>query len=937
MNVLKRCCFRSMKENRKRTAVTVIGVILATALITGVACLAVSFRVSLIEYEKVQNGDYHYLFSGVKAQDIKYYAENANIERVGLIREEGYAVLEGSENPDKPYLFLRAIDREGIRSISLQLSQGRMPENDSEIVIGRHIQYNGMVNLKVGDVLDLEICRRVSDGYELARTNPYSYEEESLVPLYKKTYTIVGIVERPNLDAESREAPGYSVFTYLDPDSLKPDATDPGTQEGSLVPGTQNGSLAPGTLELYASFTDRGLKQAPKVIAGILGVQEEVFQRYIGGLYYTDDDMAQIQKAVRGIKENYWLLKWVRFSFSDGMMNMIYSMSAIALGVIVVTSVFCIRNSFMISLTEKLKLYGRLASVGTTSKQQRKIIYYEAGFLGTVGIPLGVISGILATFILVRVTGGLMEDAIEIPLVFGISGIAVAGAAVLAAVTVYLSASKAARLAAKISPINAIRGNDMVKAGRKGLKSPGYIDKLFGMGGRIAYKNLKRARVKYRTTVISIVVSVAVFIGLTAFMQLMGVATGVYYEELEYQIRVNLTLEGAYEGALCAASQEGIGAVDIVRAGTVLVDSGKVPYTAEYQKYYPMEDEYSDEYSIKEQETVEVLSLGESGYAAFCKKVGVSVEEAQDKAIVVADFEKTYYDEAQRKIVTREGEIAAYRPGDVIEIFRREDETGDDGVSGENAGQEGAAQGSDAAQDAGVSRTDGKEAESIRLEVLAQTDKKPMSMSGNSYEHIRLVVSDRWLEEHGFAGEANDRFVTLTVQCSDAGAVEEAIRGALQAGGWHYVLGNHEADYKSDRAMNLIVSIFLYGFITVVALIGVTNIFNTITTNMELRAPEFAMLRSVGMTGKEFRRMIWLEGFFYGGKALLIGIPLGIVLSLGFHRALGEGIITDFVMPWKGIAIASVAVAALLWFIMRFSMAKINRRNIIDTIQNENI
>ena len=212
MNVLKRCCFRSMKENRKRTAVTVIGVILATALITGVACLAVSFRVSLIEYEKVQNGDYHYLFSGVKAQDIKYYAENANIERVGLIREEGYAVLEGSENPDKPYLFLRAIDREGIRSISLQLSQGRMPENDSEIVIGRHIQYNGMVNLKVGDVLDLEICRRVSDGYELARTNPYSYEEESLVPLYKKTYTIVGIVERPNLDAESREAPGNPVL-----------------------------------------------------------------------------------------------------------------------------------------------------------------------------------------------------------------------------------------------------------------------------------------------------------------------------------------------------------------------------------------------------------------------------------------------------------------------------------------------------------------------------------------------------------------------------------------------------------------------------------------------------------------------------------------------------------------------------------------------------
>ena len=137
--------------------------------------------------------------------------------------------------------------------------------------------------------------------------------------------------------------------------------------------------------------------------------------------------------------------------------------------------------------------------------------------------------------------------------------------------------------------------------------------------------------------------------------------------------------------------------------------------------------------------------------------------------------------------------------------------------------------------------------------------------------------------------------------------------------------------------MLLVIAIFLYGFLAVVALIGITNVFNTVTTNMELRAPEFAMLRSVGMTGREFRRMIWLEGMFYGGKALCIGIPAGLLISLLFHRGFGIRFVTDYRVPWMGIVLSVAAVAMLLYVIMRYSMAKINRRNIIDTIRNENI
>ena len=67
MNVLKRCCYRSMKENSKRTVVTIVGVILATALITALACLVVSFRASLIAYEKEQNGGFPLSFPECEA------------------------------------------------------------------------------------------------------------------------------------------------------------------------------------------------------------------------------------------------------------------------------------------------------------------------------------------------------------------------------------------------------------------------------------------------------------------------------------------------------------------------------------------------------------------------------------------------------------------------------------------------------------------------------------------------------------------------------------------------------------------------------------------------------------------------------------------------------------------------------------------------------
>lgn len=863
MNVLQRCCFRSLKENRKRTVVTVVGIILAASLITAVACLMVSFRASMILFEKEENGAFHYCFHGVGQEYVKYFRNNQNIEKTGITGKVGYAVLEGSRNPDKPYLYISAVDEEGWDMLSLKLVEGRMPENDTELVVGRHVRTNGLVDLKVGDVLTLQVGRRMSDGYSLEQYNNYVEGQEELKPDFSREYTIVGIMERPNYTIENRMAPGYSAFTYMG-------------DEG----------VAAGEYDVYTIYTHWGVRHAVQVTAGILGVSEDLYDRYYVKVSdITQEEAEQIQTVAQSVSENYWLLKWELLTFSSGVMNMLYAMSAIAILVIIVTAVFCIRNSFVISLTEKMKLYGRLASVGTTSRQQKKIIYYEAAFLGGVGIPLGILSGLAASWILVHAVGGLVEDAMGIGLVFASSPLAVALAVLLSAATVFFSASKTARRAAKLSPISAIRSNDSVNTEKGKLRCPVPVGRLFGIGGTIAYKNLKRARVKYRTTVLSIVVSVAVFIGMSTFVQLMFTASGVYYGDMKYQIRVSVHGSDSYEKALRVAGLEGVQEAEVIRLAHLGVDAEKIPYTQECQRLFGEPEAGGETY-------ITVRTLGEEAYARYCERVGVSVEEARDKAIVVADYSQTIHEGG--KIYVEEGKIARYRPGDVIS------------GTGEYAG--------------------------LEITVLTQTSERPMSIWDTGYD-LMLIVSDAWMEGQALLEQV--QYVDVFLRCEDADRIEQVVRGELELG--NYTLTNYDASYRSERSMHLVIAIFLYGFIAVVALIGVTNIFNTITTNMELRAPEFAMLRAVGMTGREFRRMIGLESLLYAGKALAIGIPAGILISLGFHRALGEGVVTSFCFPWFGILWSVVAVALLLFGIMRYSMGKIRRKNIIDTIRNENI
>ncbi|MCM1570168.1 MAG: ABC transporter permease [Roseburia sp.] len=851
MNVMKKVALQSVRQSKKRTVVTIIGVILATALLTAVANMAESLRASVIQYERDRSGDFHYLFQGVDKENLKYYENNRYIQRISYSAELGYAELVGSQNADKPYVYLQSFDKSGWKAAAFKLTDGRMPETEDEIVIARHIRTNGGVDIKIGDKLTLQVGNRVADDGSLLKQNhPYMAGEETLCDTTERTYRVVGIMERPSYTMEVYTAPGYTVVTGM----AKKDAYR-----------KQN---------LFVTYTREGLKKCESVTTGLLGTSEDVF-------------------------EHEDLIKWELMRFSDGIMALLYSMTAIALFIIIVTAVFCIRNSFAISLTEKLRLYGMLASVGATKRQRRKIVYYEAAFVGAIGIPIGVLSGILATLVIVCSTKGLMKSAMDADLKFVISWPAIVLGSALAIVTLFVSASRTAGRAARLTPISAIRSNDTVKTGRRKLKSPAFLKKCFGIGGVIAYKNLKRAKVKYRTTVVSIIVSVAMVISMTTFMELVFKVNDIYYDKYGYQLEVVLQDADALEEAYELAELPGVKEYNVVRHNFFLTARDKVPYTRDYLEYY--EESFSEETVA-----IEIYSIGRKPYKEYCRKIGLSPEKAGSKAIVWAGYQ--YFAKNKRGNQIRHlGDITDYHPGDVIEGFLYE-----------------------FSEDAITS-----------IEVAAQTNEFPIFCSSEGkLNSISILVDDDWMDawwakRTAMGWEDSQSRVLLYLSTDDAGALESEIRN--EPGITNCVIYNREANYRQEKSMYMLVAVFLYGFMIVITLIGVTNIFNTVTTNMELRSREFAMLRSVGMTGGEFSHMMYLESLFYGAKALCIGILAGCLLSLAFFRAFAEGAEMGYRLPVRGIVFSILGVAVLLYGIMRYSMARIKRMNIISTIQNENI
>lgn len=872
MNLLNKLTITNLKLNKKRTIVTIIGIILATALITAVAGMVTSFRQTLINWTIKTDGNYHYSFKNVPSEELKYIENNRSVENYYLTQDIGYAKLNESKNEYKPYLYVMSYNKEALKNAPIELVEGRLPQNENELVISEHIINNGKVNYKIGQKISLEMGERLSENSELDQHNPYNKDEEKFNTKLNKTYEIVGIMQRQRNNVEPHSAPGYTVITYFDDSNIKENTN------------------------IYVLLNKNKLKERYKIFANILNIPEDLAEKTVKDTISIEELDKLNETAKYKFEINKDLLRLQALEFGDSILSTLYALSIIIISIIIVTSVFCIRNSFAISITEKMKQYGMLASVGATSKQIKKNVFYEALILSAIAIPIGVLCGMLAVFIVLKVISAILAESLNgMIFVYSIPWVAIAISVVLAMITIFLSARKSAKKAAKVSPIEAIRSNEDIKIKSKKLKSPKIIKKIFGIGGEIAYKNLKRNKKKYRTTVISIVVSVAIFIPTSTFINYAFKTSSMYYQYGEARHNLVVTVQKQNQADNESINKiielDGIKEYSIQKSVIASVDTKDV-------KYSSMGREYIGKFEEEEGATTtnfSVYSVGKEEYNRYINKLGLKYDDVKDKAILI-NSAMTYVRNDKGKDINTKFEPYEYKVGDIINVR----------LLG-----------------------DGIEDKNTKIEIAKTTDKVPMGFEGQTSNGY-IIVSNEWIEQNS-SYLLNG--IKLYINCNNADVLEENIRKIDK----NLNITNIDSYIREQKAMWIVIAIFLYGFITVISLIGVTNIFNTITTNMNLRSKEFANLKSIGMTTKEFNRMIRLESIFYGTKSLLIGIPIGTLLSYLMFKAFGESVDFGFIFPVSGVLISVIAVFVLIISIMKYSLNKINKQNIIETIRKDNI
>lgn len=871
MNLLNKLTIKNLKLNKKRTVVTIIGILLSVALITAVASIYLSGIHSLIVFEIQQKGDFHAAYYDVPEKDISVFENHRGIEQISITQNIGYAKID-SKNEDKPYVFLKAFTQNALENLSVKLVEGRLPQAENEIVIPTHLKTNGRVTLSVGETITLDVGKRVdAQGKELGQNDSYHSEDgtESIQDTIRKTYKIVGVIERPATNVEPYSAPGYTFLTYMDDAEYS------------------------GMVDVYAKYTDEGVKKSYRITADLLGIDEELFEKSftdVSGM--TEAQMKELSEemaqAKYQIQFNSYLIGLQTDPIGNSSIGGLGVVVGIVMGIIVFTSIFCIKNSFDISITEKIKQYGMLRSIGATKKQIKRNVFFEASVLGIIGIPLGILTGFLASFLLVIISNyylnAMLTDGLRLEFSFSFAAVGIA--VLLGIVTIYFSAFQSARRAAKVSPIDSIRNSANIKIKLKKIKSPKYIKKVFGIGGELSYKNLKRNKKKYRTTVISISVSVFVFIALSSFMDLAFTTVDNQLETSEY----NLSLwaydqtDESYEKIIKTAQFDSVEQAAIVRESDLVTSEKR--YNKEYLEWIQMESEQDMESHIV------VMTVGEEEYNRYLSSLGLSYEEMKDKAILL-DYEMvTKFEEDGKESLEKYMRLHDWKVGENI---------------------------------SGV--VDGKT--QIQIEIGAISKEQPFSQKNRDI--VKMIVSDEWYDT--VIGKNSD--VEIFIQSSDPNRLQDDIDVFLQ--NEIYNVNNNEENARMMNNLFTLIGIFLYGFIIVVSLIGITNIFNTITTNMELRRQEFAMLKSIGMTTYEFNRMVRLESLFMGMKSLITGIPIGLILSyiLYYNLAYESGF--PYEPPVLAIGIAVVTVFILIFIIMKYSVRKIQKQNTIETIRNENI
>ena len=862
MNILTKYTKAALIKNKTRTIVTIIGIILSVSMFTAVAEAIVSAQKFFIDYICHAIGSYHAYVPALDSSEASALTKEYSIKEYESLETIGYADI-GSENVYKPYLFVASMSDGFEDMVAINLKSGRLPENPSEIILPYHLFENGNVSFLLGDTLDLQVGKRTLGGKELYQLDSFE-EGERLIETTAKKYTVVGFYERFDFSIENYTAPGYTAIT-----------------------------------------------------TGEKGIKTDVFFKF-RSVYNAKARINDIFEKYHDVMSNSSLLKMHGILGSEAMRDMIWGFAFILVALIMFGSVSLIYNSFSISVSERTKQFGMLKSVGATKRQIRRTVIKEALMLCLVAVPLGLVSGCAGigitlslisekfSMLLTKVFAEPVLPATQISLY--ISPIALMAAAFIGVVTTLISAYIPARRAVRITPLEAVRQSADIKIKRRRIKKYRLTRKLFGFEAMIAAKNFARNKKRYRAAVISMFMSIVLFITASSFCDYLTKSIKTVSRDVGYDIRVYLNnppekldflldIKNAKESAYCSTENYDV-----------------------YLQEELLDGKYSSSFTGKFVHNVRVVFVNDDSYLQLIKDNKLR----NNGGAVIVNSYKSYREDGR---VTAFSIVDEKKVKDSIKISLPKEIDGYyysnfDGESFHYYEQK-----EDGGSQNQIKLSFDEALKEYTFDVAGFIDDKPYFVETNG---IAAIYPMSKMTEGSFVDSA-------FYIADDYTACEQELEQAFTDRSMGYSIFNNAEENATNRALGLVINIFSYGFIVLISLIAIANVFNTITTNIYLRRSELAMTKSVGITKRGFNKMMNYECIICGVRSLIFGLPASVVSTYLIYRAANNGFDADFYLPWYSVTIAVLSVFVVIFTAMLYSMKKLSKENIVETLRNENI
>lgn len=574
------------------------------------------------------------------------------------------------------------------------------------------------------------------------------------------------------------------------------------------------------------------------------------------------------------------------------------------IGIIIVLSGYLlIYNVMYISVTKDIRFYGMLKTIGTSPSQIRKIVKMQAFRLSAIGIPIGVLLGSVISFAAVpyamEMFGGGMNEG-TMPTDISFNPLIYVVTIIFGIVTVAISCRKPAKLASKVSPVEALKYNGVSDRVKKKSSRTTDGGKLYRMSFRNVFREKKRAFLVFA----SLFMGTMAFLSVNAFTRSMNLENYVrYYLPNDFTIYCHSDEEGAVDVEERLADR--ISQIDgITMIETTRSTSADLQFDSEL--YKPFIDQ--DRERVDESEFNAVLDQYESGEVKYSVPViGVSSRMIEE-----------YNSQAKNKI-----DIEKFENGEAALIGKVRNDGDGDHLLGRT-----------------ITLTDSETGNKADVEIGSVASYTSDFGLNIGYYWSNLAAPSCIIVSQNVIGKLTDKadIDTIIADCEPEAESYAAAQIKTLTDNNPVVV---EAEIKSEMISDFKTSmtslnVLTSGISAVLILIGIINFINVMLTGVFTRRKELAVLESVGMTKKQVKKMLMMEGVYYG----VITIVLIMTAGSGIMYLVGKlsektADYAVFTFPWTLMAVIAAVIMLVCVAVPAIVYRNISKSSITERLRME--